>query len=118
MLSAATAPESSTAEILQDPLRFVRVPKANNMTLHFPREAFRNGVPGQVTLDCAVTGEGSLADCRIKAEQPQGRGFGLAAMRLSRKYASAADSNPASSQNAGRIEMTVGFLLCDLVLRG
>lgn len=35
---------------------------------------------GDVTLDCAVTVDGRLVDCRVVSERPPERGFGEAAL--------------------------------------
>jgi hypothetical protein len=41
---------------------------------------------GSATLHCTVTVSGVLSDCTVKSEQPQGSGFGAAALKLAPLY--------------------------------
>ena len=72
---------------------------AASMPLSFyPARAQRMEVDGDTVLDCNVTDEGRLDDCRLVSETPAGYGFGEAALKVSRiwrmKPASDAAGNP------------------------
>lgn len=47
------------------------------------QDQFRAGV---ASLDCAVLSDNRTDDCRVRAEQPTGRGMGRAAIKLSRHF--------------------------------
>ncbi len=48
--------------------------------LHYPREAYSQGVTGVVVLRCRVAPAGKLTDCIVHDETPPGFGFGEAAL--------------------------------------
>ncbi len=56
------------------------------MSLVYPEEAARRGVPGGVTLRCLVTTQGAVTHCVVEAETPSRQGFGAAALALTRYF--------------------------------
>ena len=53
---------------------------------YYPERAQRMEVNGDTVLDCNVTVEGRLDDCRVVSEAPTGYGFGEAALKVSRLW--------------------------------
>lgn len=53
-----------------------------NADRYYPEAAQRAGLSGRAVLDCEVDTKGWLWDCKIVREEPQGVGFGPAALRL------------------------------------
>ncbi|MDP2260701.1 MAG: hypothetical protein Q8J89_13400 [Caulobacter sp.] len=51
-----------------------------------PKALLRSSVPGDAFLFCVLKLDGRLTACRVTAESPEGRGFGEAALKLSRRY--------------------------------
>jgi len=85
----------------------VWVSRPRNPERFYPREAFMQGLAGQVVLDCNVDVEGRLT-CVVASETPEGRGFGEAALRI----ASAHVMRPATRDGApapARYRMVVPF---------
>ena len=57
-------------------------PSERDIMAVWPREAWAKGVGGRVTLKCRVSLRGTLTDCTVAAEEPEGSGFGEAALAL------------------------------------
>ncbi len=52
----------------------------------WPIAARKNGMEGHARLDCAVSAEGKLSDCKVLEEAPKNAGFAAAALALTPKY--------------------------------
>lgn len=83
-------PTSSTAEIpkphvISDP-RWLRQPTSDELTGAYPERALAIGKAGSVELTCTVAASGDLFGCSVSKEQPQGWGFGSAAMKLTKRF--------------------------------
>lgn len=61
-------------------------PNGEDIALAYPKEAWRDQLIGRVVLACSITGAGWLADCSRISEEPEGNGFGEAAIRLAKKF--------------------------------
>lgn len=48
----------------------------------YPRGARKKRLAGRAAIMCRVTREGTLADCRVQSETPEGEGFGEAVLKL------------------------------------
>lgn len=82
---AAGLASSSAAQETTAP-DWLKKPTDNDLLAVFPREALRQGLRGEAILDCLVTVQGALRECRVASETPFGKGFGGAAMTLSRQF--------------------------------
>jgi len=63
---------------------WVRTPTADELRRAYPLGA--DGIAGTATLACLAGDGGLLVDCDVVSEAPRDRGFGAAALRLSRRY--------------------------------
>jgi len=63
-------------------MQWTRVPTAAEVYAAYPPAARRARIGGLAKLDCMVTIDGRLTDCRIADEEPSGQGFGTAALTL------------------------------------
>jgi TonB family protein len=62
---------------------WVAIPDADVIAAAYPAAAAAKGVAtGKGTARCIVAGDGSLRDCSVAAETPEGLGFGQAAVRI------------------------------------
>jgi len=61
-------------------------PSGEDVARFYPERAQRQGREGRVALDCQVTAKGAVAGCVVVSEEPQGFGFGEAALKLSRLF--------------------------------
>ena len=86
LAGAATADPAATASASQPQAghhpRWVRTPSPDEFSWAYPPEAARSGIGGRATMACQVTAQGTLSPCRVVAEDPPGRGFGEAALKL------------------------------------
>ncbi len=48
----------------------------------YPTQAGWNATPGHAVLDCVFTAAGRLSGCTVASEEPAGRHFGAAALKL------------------------------------
>ena len=62
---------------------WLRRPNAEQVASAYPSGAMRDGIEGDVTLDCTVTEAGALAECVLASEAPEGMGFAAATQKLS-----------------------------------
>lgn len=65
---------------------WLKKPTAENLWSVFPVEAYRKSRSGKAVIACVVTVQGVLRDCRPVSEEPQGLGFGAAAVALSPQF--------------------------------
>lgn len=82
----APTPVAAPTPIAQDiePLLITQpvwIQRPRNTVRYYPREAFMQGVDGQVVLDCFVEVDGRLT-CSVVSETPPDRGFGAAALAI------------------------------------
>ena len=87
---------AATAEVLPDARR------------HYPRDALRQEVAGQVLLECTVGRRGRLA-CDVIRETPADFGFGAAALRASRSFRIAPQTRDGQSTAGGRARFCFVF---------
>jgi TonB family protein len=65
------------------PPSWLRRPTSEMLRGVWPTEAWKRGEGGQAVISCKVSIQGTLFDCRVASEKPQGSGFGLAALSMS-----------------------------------
>src|SRR3954463_9990608 len=65
------------------PADWLKRPSMQDLMIVMPGAAGRNGQGGKAVLDCTVTLQGALRDCKVASESPAGMGFGHAAVTLS-----------------------------------
>jgi hypothetical protein len=74
----AVALASAASVGLAEPPKVASDPTA----IFYPAAALAAGVRGSADLSCARSKTGALADCKLVSENPQGEGFGDAALAL------------------------------------
>jgi len=65
---------------------WVSKPTAAQMERVYPTRPLEEGLGGRVVIQCAVTVSGTLSGCSVASESPAGKGFGSAALRLSKYF--------------------------------
>lgn len=65
---------------------WLRKPSGEDLARAYPDRAQRMSVEGSASLTCAVTAQGTVANCRVESEGPDGFGFGAAALKLARFF--------------------------------
>lgn len=61
-------------------------PTAEDMARFYPAAAAAAKVGGRATIDCRVTVEGRLTQCKVLSESPGELGFGAAALQLAEVF--------------------------------
>jgi hypothetical protein len=77
---AAQAPSNGAPQNRPPPLKVLKAPSPELLAQLFPATARRAGVEGAATVQCTIRRDGSLGDCVVTGENPQGLGFGGAAL--------------------------------------
>ena len=62
------------------PPRILKSPSPEVLAGLFPATARRAGVEGAATLECVIRRDGAFGDCVVRGENPEGLGFGGAAL--------------------------------------
>lgn len=63
-----------------------QLPSGDEFASAYPQGAVAKGVEGRTVMNCAVTEDGHLTECKIVSEAPQGQGFGQAAIAVSKFF--------------------------------
>ncbi len=71
---------------LASPPDLIRIPSVTDFRKVYPRHAYERDVEGSGTIQCVFNGQGKLDACRLLSEDPQGVGFGKAALALAQYY--------------------------------
>jgi len=61
-------------------------PNGHDVAQAYPKQAWDDQLVGRAELSCSVSSDGRLTDCNRMGEEPEGKGFGEAAMRLAEKF--------------------------------
>jgi TonB family protein len=62
--------------------RWVRGPSNEDVLAVYPAAARTKGISGRAEMRCEVKPDGTLAACVVISEEPKGRGFGEAVLKL------------------------------------
>lgn len=65
---------------------WLKRPSADDLTAVYPTEALKRQVGGAAVIDCVVAVQGTLKDCVVQEDSPQGLGFGGAAIALTPQF--------------------------------
>lgn len=85
-------------------------PGARDFDRYYPDRARDRDQEGRVTLDCLVSADGRIS-CSVVNEDPQGWGFGEAALRISQSFRMAAQTADGRPTTGGRIRVPISFRL-------
>ena len=61
-------------------------PTAEQLFAVWPTEALKKGISGKAEIRCLISVQGALFDCKVESEQPEGMGFGAAAIALTPQF--------------------------------
>lgn len=65
---------------------WLRRPSGDDVANDYPKAAARRGLGGRATITCHVLATGDLSHCFVRSEEPEGAGFGAAALKMSRLF--------------------------------
>ncbi|MGR4865342.1 TonB family protein [Caulobacter sp. LARHSG274] len=88
---------------------WAKKPTAEALAAAFPTAAAKKGVDGRAVLACQVTIEGYLQGCKVEAEDPEGLGFGAAALQLSPQFRMTPKIRGGKPQPGGQVTIPVDW---------
>lgn len=103
-------PEISAPAPVPRPV-WIQRPTGQDLAENYPQRALNAEISGDAVVDCAVTTEGTVVDCRIVSEAPSGEGFGEAAIRLSKTFRMAPQTREGVSVAGARVAIPMAFRL-------
>lgn len=116
MLLSEAAPAPAPAPTAQTPSTitqadWLRKPTAEDLARYYPDQAVRTNQSGRVIFECSAEKDGSLANCRVLEESPQGMGFGDAALKLAALFKMRPMTKDGVPVAGGTIRIPIRFLL-------
>ena len=100
-------PAPPTPSVITNPSWLER-PNARDFARYYPERALERGQEGRVSLACIVGADGRIA-CTVTSEDPQGWGFGEAALRISRHFRMAPATRDGVPTSGGRVNVPIRF---------
>ena len=86
VVAQTTPPPTAKAEPVITKPEWLRKPSGADISNVWPAEAARKGVGGKALISCIVNVTGTLRNCTIVSETPEGLGFGPAALMLAGSF--------------------------------
>jgi len=112
LFQAAAAPPAPTAKpsVMTQP-DWVRKPNAEEFARYYPEQAQRKHEGGRATFECKVAVDGSLVDCKVLEESPQGDGFGEAALKVAALFKMRPLTKDGVPVPGGTVRVPIRFVL-------
>jgi protein TonB len=60
----------------------VKMPSPTEFARYYPPEAYAKGISGHAMVKCQVAADGSMTNCLVVSESPEGLGFGDAMLKI------------------------------------
>ena len=115
MLLQAAVPAPPPARVTNP--GWLQRPSAQSLDAHYPAEARRNEVEGKAAISCGVGIDGRLQDCRVVSEEPEGAGFGQAALAIAWEFRMTPRTVDDRPVEGGTVRVPITFTLAPPVSR-
>jgi len=106
---AASSESSDDAAVVHGP-QWLRKATGADVGLVYPREAARQNRAGRARIGCSVVATGHLKECTILSEDPEGAGFGAAALKLAPKFQMTPILKDGRSTEGGVVIIPLNFI--------
>lgn len=100
-------PAPPTPSVITNP-QWLERPNARDFARYYPERALERGQEGRVNLACIVAADGRIS-CSVTSEDPQGWGFGEAALRISRHFRMSPQTRDGAATSGGRVNVPIRF---------
>jgi periplasmic protein TonB len=107
---AVDPPPSPPTPAVLTGMVWLQRPSSQDFSRYYPPRALEREQEGRVMLDCLVDGSGRIS-CTVISEDPDGWGFGEAALRISRNFRAAAQTSDGRATSGGRTRVPITFRL-------
>ena len=108
---AEVAPSAAPPRVVASP-GWLERPSGEHFNRFYPARARAEHVDGAVTVDCIVGADGLLA-CTVVSEDPEGWGFGEAALQVSQYFRMVPQIEDGTPTAGGRYRTRLRFALQD-----
>ncbi len=85
-VSRIAPPPAGRRPAVITPPQWLRKPSGEDMRRYYPAAAFEGKVEGRAVIECVVTADGTMTDCKVVEETPAGQGFGAASLRVASRF--------------------------------
>jgi TonB family protein len=109
--AAGERPAGATAEPVITKPDWVRRPVPADVMAAYPPDALRNGLQGGAVIACEVSATGLLEKCQVTREEPEGAGFGQAALAMSGAFQMKPATRDGQAVAGGQVRIPVRFLI-------
>jgi protein TonB len=93
--------------------QFDRKPNSDDMAQYYPERAQRLEKTGTASIHCSVNARGGLVNCSIVSENPEGYGFGDAAIKMSHIFKLKPATSDGVPVDGGTITIPLRFTLAE-----
>ncbi len=90
---------------------WLRKPTGDEVAQYYPPRAMDLGKEGSATIKCTVTSKGTVENCTVTSETPEGLGFGDAAKRMSRLFKMKPQTKDGQAVEGAEVTIPLAFKL-------
>jgi protein TonB len=90
---------------------WLRKPSGEDLAQYFPPRAMDLGKEGKVMIKCVVKANGTLDNCTVTSEEPEGLGFGAASIRMSKLFKMKPKTSDGASVDGAEVSIPISWRL-------